>query len=47
MELVSNDKEKENDKLIICHETVRSLNSKRDELSAIFEKVISVLILLV
>jgi len=29
-------REKENDKLIICLQTVRSLNSKRDELSAIF-----------
>jgi hypothetical protein len=36
MELVSNDKEKENDKLIICYQTVRSLNSKKDELSTIF-----------
>jgi len=47
MELVSNDNEKENDKLIIHHQTVRNLNSKRNELSAIFWKVISVLILYV
>ena len=30
MELVSNDKEKEYDKLIIWHQYVRSLNSKKD-----------------
>jgi hypothetical protein len=38
MELTLNNRKSESDKLIIYHQNIRSISSKKDELSAIFEE---------
>jgi hypothetical protein len=44
MALTPENRKSENDKLIIYHQNIRSLNNKKDELGIIFEKETSVLI---